>query len=81
MKKGWKAVDTKIASLKIADSVNVRIADGQGHGFFNKQPWADITLIAADKFLKEHGFIEGEPTLAMPKSGEQLKDANIYPTN
>jgi len=76
MKKGWRAVDTKIASLKIADSVNVRIADGQGHGFFNKQPWADITLIAADKFLKEHGFIEGEPTLAMPKFGEQLKDAN-----
>ena len=76
MKKGWKAADTKIASLKIADSVNVRIADGQGHGFFNKQPWADITLIEADRFLHDLGFLKGDPTLAMPKSGEQLKDAN-----
>ena len=76
MKKGWKAADTKIASLKIADSVNVRIADGQGHGFFNKQPWADITLIEADRFLHDLGFLEGDPTLAMPQSGEQLKDAN-----
>ena len=75
MKKGWKAADTKMASLKIADSVDVRIAVGQGHGFFNKQPWADITLIEADRFLHDLGFLKGDPTLAMPKSGEQLKDA------
>ena len=48
------------------------IAEGMGHGFFNRQPWADVTLIAADKFLKELGFIEGEPTLAAPKTGEKL---------
>ena len=75
MKKGWVPASEKMKSLGIK-STDLRIAEGMGHAFFNRQPWADITLIAADKFLKEHGFIEGEPTLAMPKSGEQLKDAN-----
>ena len=75
MKKGWVPASEKMKLLGIK-STDLRIAEGMGHAFFNRQPWADITLIAADKFLKEHGFIEGEPTLAMPKSGEQLKDAN-----
>lgn len=75
MKKGWVPASKKMKSLGIK-STDLRIAEGMGHAFFNRQPWADITLIAADKFLKEHDFIEGEPTLAMPKSGEQLKDAN-----
>ena len=57
-------------------STDFRVVDGQRHGFFNKQPWADVTLIAADKFLKELGYLEGDPTLAMPKTGEKLKDAN-----
>ena len=75
MKKGWVPASKKMKSLGIK-STDLRIAEGMGHAFFNRQPWADITLIAADKFLREHDFIEGEPTLAMPKSGEQLKDAN-----
>ena len=75
MKKGWVPASEKMKSLGIK-STDLRIAEGMGHAFFNRQPWADITLIAADKFLKEHDLIEGEPTLAMPKSGEQLKDAN-----
>jgi len=76
LKKGWKAASAKIDSLKIADSVDVRIANGQGHGFFNKQPWTDITLIEADRFLHGLGYLEGDPTLALPATGEKLKDAN-----
>lgn len=76
MKNGWKAANAKISSLSIADSVDFRIADGQDHGFFNKQPWADITLIAADRFLRDLGYLEGDPTLAVSKTGETLKNAN-----
>ena len=39
------------------------IAEGQGHGFFNRSPWRERTLIAADKFLASLGFLEGEPTI------------------
>jgi dienelactone hydrolase len=76
LKKGWKAASAKISSLNIADSVDVRIADGQRHGFFNRQPWTDVTLIEADRFLKALGNLEGDPTLIMPKTGEKLEDAN-----
>jgi len=75
MKKGWGSAYDKMKSLGVK-SADFKIAEGMGHGFFNRQPWADVTLIAADKFLKELGFIEGEPTLAAPKTGEKLKDAN-----
>ena len=75
MKKGWIPAYEKMKSLGIK-SVDFRVAEGMGHGFFNSQPWADITLIEADRFLHDLGFLKGDPTLQMPKSGEQLKDAN-----
>jgi acetyl esterase len=71
MKKGWSPAQEKMKSLGIK-SVDVRIADGMGHGFFNSQPWADLTLISADRFLKKHGLIKGDPTLDAPKTGEKL---------
>ena len=75
MKKGWIPAYEQMKSLGIK-SVDFRVAEGLGHGFFNSQPWADITLIEADRFLHDLGFLKGDPTLQMPKSGEQLKDAN-----
>ncbi len=50
-----------------AETVGVRadkyLAEGQGHGFFNKSPWTERTIIAADKFLASLGFLKGEPTI------------------
>ena len=71
MKKGWVPASEKMNLLGIK-STDLRIAEGMGHGFFNRQPWADITLIAADKFLHDLGFLKGDPTLAQPKTGEKL---------
>ena len=73
LKNGWKAASAKISSLKITDSVDVRIAEGQDHGFFNRTPWADVTLIEADKFLRTLGYLKGDPTLKMPETGEKLE--------
>jgi acetyl esterase/lipase len=68
---GWTAAAAKMKSLGIT-SVEMRIAEGQTHAFFNKQPWKDITLIAADEFLTKLGYLQGKPTLSMPKTGEAL---------
>ena len=50
-----------------AEALGVRadkyLAEGQGHGFFNRSPWTERTLIAADKFLASLGFLKGEPTI------------------
>ncbi len=69
--KGWAPTYEKWKSLENAN-VNFHLADGEGHAFFNNQPWADITMIAADRFLNELGFLKGEPTLPAPENGEKL---------
>ena len=70
-KKGWTPAAAKMKSLGIT-SVEMQIAEGQTHAFFNKQPWKDITLIAANQFLTKLGYLKGKPTLSMPETGETL---------
>ncbi|MCP4259664.1 MAG: alpha/beta hydrolase fold domain-containing protein, partial [Planctomycetes bacterium] len=57
---------------KKAEEIGVRadkyLAEGQGHGFFNRSPWRERTLIAADKFLASLGYLRGEPTVEVPKA-------------
>lgn len=48
------------------------IAKGQPHGFFNNPPWQDVVLAEADRFLVEHGFLNGPCTLSLPSTGERL---------
>jgi acetyl esterase len=71
-KKGW---DTALAKWRAAGctAIDLRLAEGQPHGFFNKDPWQSVTLIAADRFLAGLGLLKGEPTLSAPATGEGLK--------
>jgi len=70
-KKGW---DTAYAKWREAGvtSIDLRLAEGGKHGFFNKDPWQTVTLIAADRFLAGLGLLEGEPSLTPPATGEAL---------
>jgi acetyl esterase/lipase len=70
-KTGW---DTAYAKWKSLDNqtIDLQIAPGQPHGFFNKDPWQTVTLIAADRFLVKRGLLTGEPTLQAPTTGEKL---------
>lgn len=68
---GWKKASQKMKSLGITSS-ELYIAEGQGHGFFNKKVWANVTFTAADIFLEKHGFLTGKPTLKAPKTGQKL---------
>ncbi|MFL3658240.1 MAG: hypothetical protein ACJ07L_09325 [Opitutales bacterium] len=49
-----------------------KIAEWHRCAFFSSQPWADIALVAADRFLKELGILKGKPALLAPESGEKL---------
>jgi len=42
------------------------LAEGQGHGFFNRSPWTERTLVTVDKFLVSLGYLNGEPTIEAP---------------
>lgn len=69
--KGWYPAYEKLKTLGNR-SVEFHIAEGEKHAFFNHQPWRDITLAAADRFLVNLGYLEGEPTLPAPENGEVL---------
>ena len=71
---GWNPTYEKWKGLE-GTAVELEIAEGEKHAFFNSQPWADLTLISADRFLAGLGFLEGEPTLELPASGETLVPA------
>lgn len=73
-KKGWDVAHAKWKSLG-TKSIELHIAPGQAHSFFNKDPWRTVTLIEADKFLVKHGLLTGQPTLTLPASGEKLVPA------
>ena len=70
-KPGWDAAHRKWKEAG-AKNIELHIAKGQPHGFFNKDPWRTITLIEADRFLVKRGLLRGETTLKMPASGEKL---------
>lgn len=70
-KVGWDTAHAKWKQLG-TKTIDQRIATGQPHGFFNKDPWQSVTLIAADEFLIKQGLLTGKPTLTMPTTGEKL---------
>jgi len=59
---------TKLAK-KLDLDVQLWIAEGQVHAFFNKPPWKESTLYLTDKFLVENRYLEGKPLIAMPEDG------------
>ena len=74
----WKpGADAALKRLKALGNTTTEMwtAEGQGHSFFNKPPWQDVTLAAADRFLVERGLLKGSGTLAPPASGEKLDKA------
>lgn len=70
-KAGWDIAHAKLKNLG-SNSIDLQMAPGQAHSFFNKDPWQTVTLIAADRFLMKHGLLTGEPTKTMPSTGEKL---------
>ncbi len=51
------------AAKKAGCRAELFTAEGQGHGFFNRDPWKQRTLRRADEFLGSLGLLEGPPTL------------------
>jgi len=70
-KAGWDAAHAKWREAGVT-SIDLRLAKGEKHSFFNKDPWQTVTLLAADRFLAGLGLLEGEPTRVAPATGEAL---------
>jgi acetyl esterase/lipase len=53
-------------SREIGHKADIFLADGVGHGFFNRSPWKEKTLLRADEFLESLGYVKGNPTIKVP---------------
>jgi acetyl esterase len=53
-------------SKEVGHKADIFLAEGVSHGFFNKSPWLEKTLIRADEFLESLGYLKGKPTIKVP---------------
>lgn len=70
-KVGWDIAYAKWKTVGNT-SIDLQIAPGQTHSFFNNDPWQTVTLIAADQFLTRLNLLSGPPTKSPPATGEKL---------
>ncbi len=76
---GWTQAYAKMESLGI-QSVDWWTAVGQGHAFFNDEPWKSLTIAEVDRFLVKQGLLAGELTILAPATGEVLVKGPQPPT-
>jgi acetyl esterase/lipase len=60
-------------SAELGNAVELYVADGQPHGFFNRAPWHQRTTLLADGFLVKHGYLQGRPRFRLPEGGTALR--------
>jgi len=53
-------------SKQAGNRAEMYLAEGQGHGFFNRSPWRERTLRRADEFLSSLGYLKGKPRIEIP---------------
>tara|TARA_R110002110_G_scaffold91264_1_gene237377 strand:+ start:29331 stop:30260 length:930 start_codon:yes stop_codon:yes gene_type:complete len=58
--------DFAIQSEALNIHSKVMVAADQTHGFFNKEPWQTATLLAADDYLVENGYLKPDPSAEQP---------------
>ena len=58
--------DYVAAAEKAGATAEIYVADGQAHGFFNRSPWTERTLLRTDEFLIGLGYLDGKPTIKTP---------------
>ncbi len=60
-------------AMELEIEAHLHLAEGVGHGFFNKDPWRGATLRLADEFLARHGFTSGPPTVSLLEGAKMRK--------
>lgn len=69
----------ELKSHALADSISRHghefeywVAMNEGHMFFRKGNWVDVTTLKMDEFLVAHGILEGESRIEDPGNDEEL---------
>lgn len=55
------------AARKAGSKADLFTAEGVDHGFFNRSPWKEKTILRADEFLQTLGYLKGKSTIKVPE--------------
>lgn len=58
----------KARAEQLGVQVRIELAEGQPHGYFNRSPWMEKTLQAADRFLRSNGYLQAQPQVDLPSN-------------
>lgn len=53
---------------QLGAQVELDLAEGQPHAYFNRSPWMERTVASADRFLVSLGYLRDEPSVELPSS-------------
>ena len=71
LKAGGDEYVTKAKALGVR--AEMWTAANMPHGFFNKEPWIQVTAKKMDEFLASLGYLGGEPLIKLPENAPSLK--------
>lgn len=71
-------------SRDLKNPIDLYIAKGQRHGFFNDNPagdysWHASTMYMVDAFLARHGYLQGKPTITHPTGSRAILYSEAEP--
>lgn len=70
-----QANDFILAAKKFDIEVQLLVAQNNGHGFFNKEPWLSSSIRAMDQYLVNKGYLQGAPLI----TSATVKSASLKP--
>jgi len=76
----WMLDDARAFARKSAamgNRIELWIAEGQRHGFFNASPWHEATLRKSDEFLASLGYLQDGPAIPPPDATAELRPDDI----
>ncbi len=51
---------------QVGTRMELDIAEGQPHAYFNRSPWMEKTVASADRFLISLGYVDKQPQVELP---------------
>jgi acetyl esterase/lipase/nicotinamidase-related amidase len=64
-------------ATRLGVRVELDLAEGQPHAYFNRSPWMEKTVASADRFLVSLGYLGEEPRVALPSSTSETKSSSL----
>ena len=62
---------------QVGARVELDVAPGQPHAYFNRSPWLEKTVASADRFLVTLGYLKEEPRVELPTSAVKKASSRL----